>query len=50
MNTAVRAMLVFACLASAGQGTRAQATTDLDPRVAQLVAGISQDRIAALLL
>jgi Peptidase family M28 len=49
MKTAVRAMLVFACLASAGQGARAQPPTDLDPRVAQLVAGISQDRIAALL-
>jgi Peptidase family M28 len=48
MKTA-RAMLALACLAIAGPAARAQAPSDLDPHVAQLVAGVSEDRLAAIL-
>jgi len=49
MRVLPRALLALACFAIAGQVVRAQAPTDVDPHVAQLVAGVSQDRLTAIL-
>ncbi|HET9830896.1 MAG TPA: M20/M25/M40 family metallo-hydrolase, partial [Vicinamibacterales bacterium] len=49
MNISTRATLVLACLAIAGSAARAQVQPDLDPRIVQIVGGVSEDRLVALL-
>ena len=49
MRPVSRAVLVFACVAIAGESARAQGPTDVDPHVVQIVAGVSQDRLTAVL-
>jgi len=49
MTITARAMLVLACLAIAGTVARAQVQSDLDPRIVQLVNGVSEERLAAIL-
>jgi hypothetical protein len=50
MTSAVaRMLLAFALLAGAGGDAYAQAPPDLDPRIAQLVGQVSQDRLTVIL-
>jgi hypothetical protein len=49
MSTLTRAMLVVASLTIASTSARAQVQADLDPRVVQLVGGVSEERLVAIL-
>jgi Peptidase family M28 len=48
-NGAVRVALALGLLAVGGRGASAQPAQDLDPRIAQLVAQVSQDRLIVIL-
>jgi hypothetical protein len=49
MTRALRVLLAFAAVATAGGAAYAQTAPDLDPKIVQLVAQVSQERLAATL-
>ena len=48
-NVVARVLFAFALLVGAGSDAYAQAVPDLDPRIAQLVSQVSQDRLTVIL-